>query len=578
MALRNAFLETSYLPFASLLLREVGPTWLPVWDSNITPAPVPAPRDLFEAFFRPPALPSSLALLGLCEGLSRQAPESTTANTRLALAQQSESDRSVGGEAGMVVGSTPAPDARGVQHICRLLEPYLRGPSTRQAQITPTDSSKVPLLVSAVRELAGGGVDDNGSNSGVILKEGEAGDGRQDDSSDIDHTPSPCLGGDAAEALASALCLAPQRVANSLGPIAPPDFSPSEFFPAVCRAVVSAVLAGLTAKMRATATAVATTAAKPTAVVDDVWREFTGRLLTAGRASDLADAWLGAILATESQRKVGDNTERNEPVGMNGAAAAGESDTAAWEAWAEDSRDLPEVHAWMMKMLPESMRKPLTEALLRALWPRGRHLARRGQQGTKLQPSRWPPGFPAAVCRVLIGRPLLPDRRLRMQRREGDGQHHAGEAEGGTGSGNETASVFPQGRGNQSRDSNYDGGEAAEAAIDASVGLVERLLLQRPLPTPAAEAIADTLAWCDRRLAGTALRFGAAGGKGGDSDARAGGRRRLLISTLKRVAAVWAEPSFLNRSPLRQQEFYTSFLLAALRRYVRDAFFCISRV
>ncbi|CAN0078009.1 unnamed protein product, partial [Laminaria digitata] len=212
VALRRAFLESSYLPFASLLLREVGPTWLPVWDrespslglptrpisngsmggdnagdgnsSNISgngrnsgggggsggggsnnkrgrradavdvnnggnagaaaapapavgadagaaAAPAPAvgadaaagvagaavaaaaapsattdnsititntdtnanpnntsaimvgrggggsPRDVFDAFFHPPVVPPSLALLALCEGLGRQSPESS---------------------------------------------------------------------------------------------------------------------------------------------------------------------------------------------------------------------------------------------------------------------------------------------------------------------------------------------------------------------------------------------------------------------------------------------------------------------------------------------------------------------
>ncbi|CAM9894117.1 unnamed protein product, partial [Hapterophycus canaliculatus] len=595
IALRNAFLEASYIPFASLLLREVGPTWLSLWDLKSTPTSSRTPRDMFEAFLRPPAVPPSLALLGLCEGLRRQAPESTTTSTQLVSAQQLQSDSSPGGGAGMIVGANPTPDARGVQLVCRLLEPYLREPSTLQTQTTTTNSDEVPLLVRAVRELAGSaegyGGDDrvHGGNGNVALRAGEDGEGGRQCGVDVDFIPPPFVGGDAAETLASALCLAPQRVANSLGPIAPPIFSPAEFFPTVCRAAVSAVLApwkSERATMRAaTGATTAVTGAIPAAVAGDVWREFTGRLLTAGRAPDLADAWLGAMV-TGSQRERGDKAERYEPAdtGIDGApnaaaAAMEEAEAAAWEAWAETPGGSPEAHAWMMTRLPESRRKTLTEALLRALWPadgRGRHLARRGKQGTQGQPSRrWPPGFPTAACRVLIGRPLLPGKRLPMLRGEGNGERRAGEEMGRAGSGVGVASVFPIGRRQQTRFSEDDhagrggGGaeeaeEAAEgAAIDASVGLVERLLLQRPLPGPAAEAIADTLAWCDRRSSRAASRLGAVS-EGGDS--RAGsGHRRLLIGALNRVAAVWAEPSFLNRSPKRQQEFYTRFLLAALR-------------
>ncbi|CAM9509070.1 unnamed protein product [Scytosiphon promiscuus] len=580
MGVRNAFLETSYLPFASSLLREVGPTWLPVWERDNTPSP--SPRNLFEAFFQPPAVPPSLALLALCEGLSRQSLGSTIINTRMVPAQRSDNIGGVGGDAGMVAGATPASDARGVQHICRLMERYLGPSSTRRTEITLPHGEEVPLLGLAVRELAGNVVSDGG-NSDVTLTEGGDREGRRQRGVEVDHSPPIFVGRDAAEALASALCLAPQRVANSLGPIAPPDFSPAEFFPAVSRAVVGAVLAMLTANKKAareaaTAPTTAATETAPAAIVGDVWREFTARLLTAGRASDLADAWLGAMVA-ESRRQTLEMVEPNGPAGngvTNGTEAASgaapeEAEAAVWETWAECSGGAPEAHAWMMKRLPESRRKPLTEALLRALWPRdgrGRHLARRGQP----QPSRWPPGFSTAACRVLIGRPLLPDRRLPALRGEDDEQQHAGEGKDGTGSGAGAASVFPRGR-QQSRDGNDDcnGGDAdesAEAAMDTSVGLVERLLLQRPLPGPAAEAIADTLAWCDRRSSGkarTTSRFGGAVGEGGDSNEGSGRRRRFLMGALKRVGAVWAEPSFLNRSPPRQQEFYTRFLLAALR-------------
>eukprot|EP00904_Undaria_pinnatifida_P012756 jgi/Undpi1/8610/HiC_scaffold_25.g11075.m1 len=123
------------------------------------------------------------------------------------------------------------------------------------------------------------------------------------------------------------------------------------------------------------------------------------------------------------------------------------------------------------------------------------------------------------------------------------------------------------------------GEEDRDGSVDVSVGLVEGLLLQRPLPLPAAEAVADTLAWCDRRRHGvtdvrasatataaayTGRRAGGVGSWGGSKEGE-GERGGLVIRALKRVAAVWAEPSFLNRSPPRQQEFYTRFLLAALR-------------
>ena len=86
------------------------------------------------------------------------------------------------------------------------------------------------------------------------------------------------------------------------------------------------------------------------------------------------------------------------------------------------------------------------------------------------------------------------------------------------------------------------------------VGIVEELVLQRLLPPPAAEAIADALAWCDRRriaqiITTTTSKSGSNAGSKKD-----GSRGRLVESLqvrgLKRVGAVWAEPSFLNQSPL----------------------------
>ncbi|CAM9938777.1 unnamed protein product [Pylaiella littoralis] len=729
VALRSAFLESSYLPFASLLLREVGPTWLPVWDS--APAVSPAdglttqaanaatantaattsparavldggnpgrtiilkgdissstssdattprgssPRDLFEAFFRPPAVPPSLALLALCEGLGKQTP--TSAITRqLPLTRQSLiSGDGGGGEVGLGARATPAPDPRAVQQICQLLEPYLQEPSSaqQQPQMTPCagclrsatkstassaaaaaaaetcrvvaaamerlaiyqgdgsgggtstpdtstvesnypsaaplpvdeqqpqqSSDRMSLLTRAVMELAGCGLHSYGGvgcgGTRVVGGHDHAGDYRCD-VVDTDHgPPPPFVGGGAAETLASALCLAPQRVANSLGPIAPLDISPAVFFPAVCGAVVRAILAIFSSKKKtagASAPASVPAADAVTAAASDVWRDFTGRLLSAGRASDLADAWLGAMVAAEIGDGVGQDESVNNGAGPKAAAAA-------WEAWADGPGCVPEAHAWMMARLPASRRKPFTEALLHALWPRDsrhHHHHRRRQQLGQGQPSQpggtsWPPGFQTAACRVLVGRPLLSAKRPPPRQGE-EGDTDSGNQTGGTGAAVEALegeilepSVVSRRRKRQQRDGDgadnvdFDGFDA-ESAADVSVGLVERLLLQRPLPPPAAEAIADTLAWCDRRhqsfaagptregeeaaAAAAAANFGAAGegnhrrGGGGD------GNGRLLVDALKRVAAVWAEPSFLSRSPPRQQEFYTRFLLAALR-------------
>ncbi|CAN0078076.1 unnamed protein product, partial [Laminaria digitata] len=103
------------------------------------------------------------------------------------------------------------------------------------------------LLVLAVMELARGGTcRGTAENSGGEARGddgGDAGDGGRGESGAREDDGPPLVGGHAAGALASALCLAPQRVANGLGPIAPPDFAPEVLFPSVCRAVVEAVLA-----------------------------------------------------------------------------------------------------------------------------------------------------------------------------------------------------------------------------------------------------------------------------------------------------------------------------------------------
>lgn len=746
-SLARAFLESSYLPFASFLLREVGPTWLPIWDSGPASPASPAAtrsdsgndsgngpvatallpsagtadatiaagdhgsvdtatggatvavnsrestsaaaggrsaRAVFEAFFRPPAVPASLALLALCESLGKQTPESSTGWRPPRLSPRSSSGVGASWEAAAAEaggGRGRGVDARTIQHVCRLLEPYLResplvspaGDSgggsggslvmTRRSasrsdraedNATPAGTSRwdaqtvhasleqqqpqpqrhsldmnsamdgtisASLLVQAVMELV---------CSQTPLKCGARDDATRADE-DREHkrpvNQPPLVGGDAAESLASALCLAPRRVANSLGPLASPAFNSELFYPTVCRAVVHGILCCLETKIpsaggpialrrralageepgalfmneddakrqhkvdtAARSSGTASTAGRGVsgstppvrsrsdgavgdAVAGDVWRAFSGRLLAAGRASDLADAWLRAMA------RRGERGERRLPVTVvptvmigSGTAAAsttsrkgsyhsnsggqdnsvgeliadggGNKDSTAgdvataWETWADSTG--PQTHAWMMATLPASRRKPFMEALLRALWPRD--LGRPSQQRPgQRQSCNWPPGFRSAACRALIGRPLVAVRSL-ANYIEHDG-----------------AAVAVA--------SNIDDLALArvgeDGSTDISVGLVEGLLLQRPLPPPAAGAIADTLAWCDRWRLKEATRAAGEGGSGGVASGGAGG---LLMRALKRVAAVWAEPSFLNRSPPRQQEFYTQFLLSSLRR------------
>ena len=682
-----------------------------------------SPRDVFDAFFLPPVVPASLALLALCEGLGRQSPESSISRQLPAAPFLDYTDSSCGGSGGGDdIGDgeqgafperggggggslVPVParaganilDARTVQHACRLLELYLQEPNSetetaaaegelaRSRKEVATNNglgagrggrggraggsapdSRSSLLVRAVMELADGRscraiVEETGRNAG------EAGGAARDGGYGVgvgvrawDFDGPALVGGHAADGLSSALCLVPQRVANGLGPIAPPSFAPGMFYPTVCRAVVEAALACLEE---------APTVGREgegeegrwgggeeggegrggwrggergaggddvdddvdvgvdfdVAAAGDVWRAFSGRLLTAGRASDLADAWL---LIMSKNRIEGDgasgmepaaggasagrwgraggagsdhpirgnsNTSRGDIEEMNDTPAATTAAAAArWEAWAERPGGAPEMHAWMMTRLPASRRKPFTEAVLRALWPRAsrhrHHHPRRRHNGG------WPPGFQTAVCRVLVGRPLVGARQP-MRRRRGSGSGGGGGGGGGDGASG------GGGGGEDGRGSGLEGDQVAihsmnaidaggsslgagvgeedqDGSVDVSVGLVEGLLLQRPLPLPAAEAVADTLAWCDRRRHGvtdvrasatataaayTGRRAGGVGSWGGSKEGE-GERGGLVIRALKRVAAVWAEPSFLNRSPPRQQEFYTRFLLAALRR------------
>lgn len=836
---RAAFLESSYLPFASFLLRDVGPAWLPIWDSKNTSLPLATPaentgnstksrnssvsdnverggssnrgnsghsnghelvpyaqvavddrdsrevagsiattngtpaaveadlqddtastvvraasaRQVFESFFRPPLVPLSLAMLALCESLGKESPAGSISR-RLPWTTSSSSPSSGAAISPSFQYSEGAetlrpPDARTVQHVCHLLEPYLVEPSvpapalqltlggssggrngsvssvgrpTSATSTLGTDSEihttasatasnqpgwrstsrpfpRASLLARVVMELAdrdgrsrggGGGYDDDSS----------AGESEGGEESGNDRDAGALSGGDAAQTLVSALCLTPQRVANSLGPIAPPAFAPDAFFAAVCGAVVSATLACLEhpAPSLGKGEEVAKTspvdeggadgrakdrhadaAAEPVTtervqesdasqgggsggsgglggqtkaamryraldvdvtLLGDVWRAFSGRLLTAGRGLDLARAWLRTMAAAEGpkgQRNTGawgwvvptpsasdgaakalradpevnvkstdDQRASDSGNGRSGIDWPTCSDTvveAAWNAWTDNANAF-EAHSWMMTKLPAARRRSFTEALLRALWPRnpgvvpGRNKPRQGRQHGDGQ-SCWPPGFPEAACRALIGRPLTgnvsPPILGRGHDRESvdpqgevpiDGSDHRRPRRRQDGEQQENAAFFYHNR----QESTHTSASPeplspplmSSSAIslpqedeeaDVSVALVEGLLLQRPLPIPAAAAMADTLAWCDRRRCAAAVLAKASRGRPEDETVTGvsevgirGDMGGLLMGAVKRVAAVWAEPSFLNRSSPRQQAFLTKFLLAALSR------------
>lgn len=459
---------------------------------------------------------------------------------------------------------------------------------------------------------------------------------------------------DVAERLMSAVCLAPQRVANALGPLAPPAFVPGKLFPAVCRVVVRSILLsfsipadkavpsvfegrgrgvalhrsvvkGFEVDAAATTSAAAIPRAnggdsgesrerweseiEAKAVTQDVWRAFSERLLMAGRASDLADAWLQTVYcmgdaggkanvqmmllngsneetsvsavkaaiaasgdgAGETHGDHSDHRGRGKPhpvasTQTNSCSATTPNAVAAmWEAWAEGSQS--DVHARMMRAIPPLHRKSFTGALLRALWPpdpsRSRHrrghleLAEQRYQDRDGRQQPWPPGFPLAACRTLIGMNLVAQR----SGLPGDGVIRGGETAAEEAAETELAAV-------------------EEGESELWVSLLEDLLLHRPLPLPAADAIADTLAWCDRRAEmeqqGMVEGGGVGNGRRGVAVEDGNGsivsgrkqRRQLVVGALRRVATVWAEPPFINSSPPRQQEFYTRFLLAALRRFV----------
>ena len=637
---RSVFLESFYLPFASFLLRDVGASWLPVWDAEALQAQQSSrprsPRDVFEAFFRPPAVPASLALLALCEALEgkgrdtrafsiggqllpRRSEHNSTGDGMARAPIEASAAAAAQASATSDETAASAPRTGHVQHVCRLLEQYL-----------DNTSRGVHLLAVAVAEFAQS-TDAAVINAEEFATEAVAGEGggegegeRQDLRYCLSNGPPLTMrGGDAAEVLASALCLAPRRVANSLGPAAPLALSPAAFYPVVCKAAVHATVrclgastaftvfderAGLVGSRDRTdggvekagsndtgeASAGATASfgeydsrnaerswaasrhdADPgayagTGFAGDVWRAFSGRLLSAGRASDLAEAWLQVMVeegvgagrgGREGDRKSGEKVKKETT--HEKAVTASVSAATAWEDWV-DGPSGSEVHSRMVVRLPASWRKPFTEALLRALWPYSSYEPRRqglrprscnstrALEGGEPWEEHWPEGFQAAACRVLVGRPLFPLFQPTVTSRIEEG--------GGLKVNAASAAM------NQRQE-----GESGER-YKIPVGIVEELVLQRPLPPPAAEAIADTLAWCDRRRISqimtttTSKSDSNAGSKKDGSRGRLG--EGLLVGALKRVAAVWAEPSFLNQSPPRQQEFYTRFLLAALRRWV----------
>ena len=117
-----------------------------------------------------------------------------------------------------------------VQHTCRLLEQYL-----------DNTGRGVHLLVVAVAEFAQStdaaviNVEEFATEA-VVEEGGGEGEGEKEDLRYcLSKGPPPAMrGGDATEVLASALCLAPCRVANRLGSAA--------FYPAVCKAAVHATV------------------------------------------------------------------------------------------------------------------------------------------------------------------------------------------------------------------------------------------------------------------------------------------------------------------------------------------------
>ena len=97
-----------------------------------------------------------------------------------------------------------------------------------------------------------------------------------------------------------------------------------------------------------------------TGFAGDVFRAFSGRLLSAGRASDLAEAWLQVIAEEgvgagrgggegdpKSGEKVGKETTDDKVVTASVSAAT------SWEKWADGSSG-SEVHPRMMVRLPAS--------------------------------------------------------------------------------------------------------------------------------------------------------------------------------------------------------------------------------
>ncbi|CAM9293840.1 unnamed protein product [Discosporangium mesarthrocarpum] len=561
-------MEFSYGNFASFLLKEVGPTWLSRWSDTEA-------AESFDVFFRfakpssgdltspPRLLPPSLVLLALCEGLGGR------------LVDQAHMSRSGS------LRNVSSPDARTVQRVCHLLEPFLADVTLCSNGETLDERSKQPLnarpermfvavhpFFNVVGELAWGTdpsirtkeqakaslgtllgevKDENKPKGGAGTKE-EVGNGL-------------ALG--APERLASSLCLVPQRVANTLNPLTPYSFTPEGWFPPVgTEAGVEVTVAPFlshSARTRA--------GAKHRASLGAVWRALAGRIVRAGRASDLLSAWLRCIIdrwQVVAADAKGGGTWASTP-GPDGkcskAHSSGET-KGDWEDWADSMGSAS--HVWMVSETPESSRGAIVEALLKTLpstLPQGTQSShrRRGRQGlgNLLTSGALPERFPEAVCRILIGTPLL----------EAQGIYHTGHC-GWVGPGVEGGGSWGAGV----------GGSGSGGGGPGSLALLERLLLRRALPVTAGDAIADVLEWCDKKVAAVSSRLSGGvrtnrpmgGGGGGGGGGGVGGGRGFLMSTFCRVAAVWAEPLFLNRSPAKQQELYTHFILAALRSGAMD--------
>ncbi|CAM9819670.1 unnamed protein product, partial [Choristocarpus tenellus] len=566
---REAFAQSSYTSFSFYLLREVGPTWLPHWSDE------EAAR-CFDPFFTLTSsglfdVPPSLVLLGLCEGLGRD------------IGERDRSDSPVGSSL----------DACTVQRACLFLEPFLidfwscgvsrhcRLAEDRVAEATLLGDEENEIPVRVVKEGGNGGcptfsrvrserchtirgppselkgeeathpflqvIQDlaRGLRSPAGTKQAQTASNnaeRVKDRTALGPGPTATM----AERLASSLCLMPQKIANALGPLTPYRFSPKGFFPSLCTCLIlsfESCWAEEHSALNATIPSGPTINSIHTDVHEvfssslaSVWRAISGKIMSAGRAGDLVEAWLYAILEQEPSCPLDPDKRHRE----DGESSRGESGSSQWKDWPD--KEGSAVHAWMAAEAPEAQRGALVEALLKAsvLSNRSRGaLVSRGRESVSA--SALPPNFATATCRTLIGIPLLRDHGVA---RQCSGGWVEIERYGSVGAGG------------------------------ASVELLERILLRRALPVVAASVIVDVLAWCDSKIASVSSVLPTGGVVADPRDWQEGHGRRgqrgihgrgLVLGTFCRVAALWAEPSFLNRSPPRQQELYTAFLLFALK-------------